>query len=86
VYLSEKPNVTNDESEIGKLIWEQTELHYNWDESNYRETVIVQETPEILLQNGSLYVHVFVTKEGFSHLPNSKDYNPLASFHASHRK
>lgn len=66
-------NAFNDEA---ALFWKETDLVYgdwtsgpNGDGSRLKSSTFP--VPQVLLNNGSLYLHVFVVKEGQS--PNPKD-------------
>ena len=61
------------------IFWRETNLIYgDWtsgpEGDGSRAKSISFPTPEILQRNGSIYLHVFLFKQGQSHLPSSPKY------------
>ncbi|XP_065065864.1 putative lipid scramblase CLPTM1 [Rhopilema esculentum] len=82
VYLSENSYQRN-LSSTKDLIWKESGIEYgNWDSGENKDGSIEFHhkvtASENVMQNGSLYLHVFAIRDGFSADPESQSYNPQA--------
>jgi len=68
----------SDFNNASALIWHEPDIYLDWKESNNREHTLSFDTPQILLNNGTIYAHVFFTKVGFPLDPRSDKYDPEA--------
>uniref|UniRef100_A0A183C4C7 Cleft lip and palate associated transmembrane protein 1 n=1 Tax=Globodera pallida TaxID=36090 RepID=A0A183C4C7_GLOPA len=80
VYLSPKVERFHDFDNAESLFWHERDLFYgDWTsgadgDGSRQKTVTMMPTPEVLQHNGSLYMHVFLVKEGQSHYPRARNY------------
>ncbi|KAK0422658.1 hypothetical protein QR680_007704 [Steinernema hermaphroditum] len=79
MYLSESKATVHDFGDPDLLIWCEMNLMYgDWSSGpnadGSLEKTISFPTPDVLLRNGSLYLHVFVTKHGNAHNPSEEGY------------
>ena len=64
------------------LVWHQRDLKYNWDASNERTlNMSIPVTPH-MLNNGSVYAHIFLTHKNVPHDPDAPRYKPQAVVHS----
>ncbi|OCT67779.1 cleft lip and palate transmembrane protein 1 homolog isoform X1 [Xenopus laevis] len=88
IYLSEKESFTEFNS-TSAVFWEQRDLVYgDWSSGANRDGCYEQysdiQVPEGVQNNGSFYIHVFLTKSGFHPDPSQKAlYRRLATLHTS---
>ena len=62
-------------------IWEENGITYDWNEANARnESVNITVSPG-MLNNRSVYAHVFFTMHGFSHNPHDSTFDARASIY-----
>ncbi|XP_032231498.1 cleft lip and palate transmembrane protein 1 homolog [Nematostella vectensis] len=87
VYLSELSNFQNFEDK-GSLIWHQKDLQFgNWTDGPAKDGVFMfstqLKTSENLMNNGSLYAHVYITKIGKNPNPASPKFDKRAVVYRS---
>uniref|UniRef100_A0A1I8A149 Cleft lip and palate transmembrane protein 1 homolog n=1 Tax=Steinernema glaseri TaxID=37863 RepID=A0A1I8A149_9BILA len=80
MYISESNARFEDFDRSESLLWKETNLVYgDWTSGPNGDGSMVKTitfpTPEVLLRNGSLYLHVFVTKHGKTHNNKLKGYS-----------
>ncbi|KAL3081305.1 hypothetical protein niasHT_039782 [Heterodera trifolii] len=91
VYLSAKPERFHDFDNVESLFWHEHDLVYgDWTsgaigDGSRQKAVTMMPTPEVLQRNGSLYLHVFLVKEGQSHHPRAKNYGGREIVYSSHQ-
>lgn len=88
MYLSPKPERFRDFANTHSLIWQQTNLVYgDWNSGENadgsRTKMISFPTPEYLQNNGSIYLHVFMVKNGMSPVPNDQHYSGRETIYGS---
>ncbi|TMS37155.1 hypothetical protein L596_004147 [Steinernema carpocapsae] len=79
MYLSDSNDRFEDFDNADSLLWKESGLVYgDWTSGPNGDGSIVKSvtlpTPEVLLRNGSLYLHVFVSKHGKTHNSKRKAY------------
>ncbi|KAM5146782.1 putative lipid scramblase CLPTM1 [Mantella aurantiaca] len=88
VFLSEKEHFTEFNSSAA-LFWEQRDLVYgDWSSGENGDGCYEQysevSVPEVVQNNGSFYIHIYLTKSGFHPDPSRKAvYRRLATVHTS---
>jgi len=75
VFLSENEIF---EETASMLVWHQKNLYYDWKPTNEREVAINLTIPQSLLNNGTMFAHVFLTKSNFPYNPNDINYEKTA--------
>jgi len=82
VYLSESSQLQS----IKDLqpIWKEKDLYYDWNDTNYREIYVEYHPSKDVQNNGTIFMHAFLTKSGYSHLPWSGNFDRTATVYASH--
>ncbi|KAK0397603.1 hypothetical protein QR680_002188 [Steinernema hermaphroditum] len=79
MYLSESGARFENFDDVASLVWKETNLVYgDWTSGRNGDGSIVKTisfpTPEVLLRNGSLHLHVFVSKHGKTHNSRLKGF------------
>ncbi|XP_069500727.1 putative lipid scramblase CLPTM1 [Ambystoma mexicanum] len=88
VFISEREHFT-DFNDTSRLFWEQRDLVYgDWASGENRDGCYEHysdvDIPESVQHNGSIYIHVYLTKSGFHPDPKQKTlYRRLATVHTS---
>lgn len=90
MYLSPKADQFNDFDNFESLFWNQPNLVYgDWSSGDHKDGSRVKSisipTPDVLQQNGSLYLHVFFIKDGQSHLPRLHNYGGKEVVYSSYQ-
>jgi len=90
MYLSESNTRFEDFDNSDSLFWSETNLVYgDWTSGPSGDGSIVKSvsipTPDVLLRNGSLYLHVFVSKHGKTHNSKRKGYDRHEVVYASYQ-
>jgi len=83
VYLSESAQMQSIKDSVP--IWTQQDLYYDWRESNNREIFIDYHPSKNVQNNGSVFIHTFFTRSGYSHLPWSVNFDRTATIYANHQ-
>uniref|UniRef100_A0A915MT35 Uncharacterized protein n=1 Tax=Meloidogyne javanica TaxID=6303 RepID=A0A915MT35_MELJA len=82
MYLSSQANLFplfDDEKTKSSLIWEERNLFYgDWESGSQFDGSHIKSlsfpTPDVLKKNGSIYLHVFLVKDGLSHFSGDSNY------------
>uniref|UniRef100_A0A1I8AYB9 Cleft lip and palate associated transmembrane protein n=1 Tax=Meloidogyne hapla TaxID=6305 RepID=A0A1I8AYB9_MELHA len=82
MYLSSQANLFplfDDEKAKSSLIWEERNLFYgDWESGPQSDGSHIKSlsfpTPDVLKKNGSIYLHVFLVKDGLSHFSGDSNY------------
>nr|CAD2181975.1 unnamed protein product [Meloidogyne enterolobii] len=82
MYLSSQANLFplfDDEKTKSSLIWEERNLFYgDWESGPQFDGSHIKSlsfpTPDVLKKNGSIYLHVFLVKDGLSHFSGDSNY------------
>ncbi|RKO92493.1 cleft lip and palate transmembrane protein 1-domain-containing protein [Blyttiomyces helicus] len=80
VYIGESITFDQDDPDANKLVWSETGIALG-DQADVREKELVIPCSENVQNNGSLYAHIFLTKEGASHDPLSDTFNRDSTFY-----
>lgn len=84
LYLSSSERFYNFGDEAA-LVWHETNVPYAvWGANSVRKHKIVYHPSEAIKNNGSLYAHVFFARSGYTPDPSDADYEPSATFGATH--
>eukprot|EP00002_Diphylleia_rotans_P034863 TRINITY_DN7532_c0_g1_i2.p1 TRINITY_DN7532_c0_g1~~TRINITY_DN7532_c0_g1_i2.p1 ORF type:complete len:531 (-),score=128.18 TRINITY_DN7532_c0_g1_i2:107-1699(-) len=81
VYVSERKRF-DDFANTENLVWEELDLLLNSNTENYRAKSITIQASEAVMNNASLYAHVFFTTKGHSPDPLSEFYDPNQTIYA----
>jgi len=82
VYMSEDANFT-DFNNSEALIWRERDIFFDWREENTREKDFLIRPSQRVLNNATLYVHVYFVKNDHSPDPAAANYKKTAAVHGT---
>ncbi|KAL6072918.1 Cleft lip and palate transmembrane protein 1 like protein, variant 2 [Balamuthia mandrillaris] len=84
VYISEEGEEFKRFNDTSALLWREYDLSFTDSEENERQKEANITLPQSVLNNGTLYAHVFLVKKGYSPDPSSPDYRRSAVIYRAH--
>ena len=78
IYVTEFDDFGSIPDKQRALVWQQHSLRYDWSPENERTANLTLPVTPHMLNNGSMYAHIFFSMAGAPHDPDAAQYKPTA--------